>query len=58
VEEAAQTVMDKITKLDARGGMIAMDRFGNVAMPFNTSGMYRAYRKEGEVAVIKIFQGE
>ncbi|MFH6983194.1 isoaspartyl peptidase/L-asparaginase family protein [Marinoscillum luteum] len=58
VEEAAQTVMDKITKMDALGGMIAMDRFGNVAMPFNTSGMYRAYRKEGEVAVIKIFQGE
>ncbi len=58
VEEAAQTVMDKITKMDALGGMIAMDRFGNVAMPFNTSGMYRGYRKEGEVAVIKIFQGE
>ncbi len=58
VEEAAQTVMDKITKMDALGGMIAMDRFGNVAMPFNTSGMYRGYRKEGEMAVIKIFQGE
>jgi beta-aspartyl-peptidase (threonine type) len=58
VEEAAQTVMDKITKMDALGGMIAMDRFGNVAMPFNTSGMYRGYRKEGEAAVIKIFQGE
>lgn len=58
VEEAAQTVMDKITKMDALGGMIAMDRFGNVTMPFNTSGMYRGYRKEGEAAVIKIFQGE
>ncbi|MEQ8581828.1 MAG: isoaspartyl peptidase/L-asparaginase [Marinoscillum sp.] len=58
VEEAAQTVMDKITKMDALGGMIAMDRYGNVAMPFNTSGMYRAYRKEGGETMIKIFQGE
>ena len=27
----------------AESGVIAMDRRGNVAMPFNSSGMYRGY---------------
>jgi beta-aspartyl-peptidase (threonine type) len=39
--EAAQSVIDKIGKLGGTGGLIAIDRAGNVAMPFNTSGMYR-----------------
>lgn len=58
VEDAAQTVMDKLTAMDASGGMIALDQYGNVAMPFNTSGMYRGYLREGEEPVIKIYAGE
>jgi beta-aspartyl-peptidase (threonine type) len=27
------------------GGAIAMDAEGNIAMPFNTAGMYRAWMK-------------
>jgi len=27
------------------GGLIAIDRFGNISMPFNTEGMYRASKK-------------
>lgn len=56
VEEATRTVMDKLTAMNATGGMIAMDANGNVAMPFNTSGMYRGYLREGEQAVVKIYQ--
>ena len=41
LQEAAQTVIDKVGKLGGKGGLIAMDRQGNFAMPFNTSGMYR-----------------
>ena len=58
VEEAANTVMEKISNMKALGGLIAMDQYGNVAMPFNTSGMYRGYLREGEEPVIKIYQGE
>lgn len=38
------------------GGVIIIDNKGNISMPFNTSGMYRASRKKGEDAVIKIFK--
>jgi beta-aspartyl-peptidase (threonine type) len=35
-------VMDKLVKIGGEGGLIAMDRFGNIEMPFNSEGMYRA----------------
>ncbi len=41
VQEAAQAVIDKVGKLGGMGGLIAIDKQGNFAMPFNTSGMYR-----------------
>lgn len=42
VSEAASAVIHgKLTDMQATGGVIAMDREGNVAMPFNTAGMYR-----------------
>ncbi len=30
------------------GGLIALDQYGNVAMPFNSRGMYRGFTKPGE----------
>lgn len=41
LKEAAQIALDKAEKLGGKGGLIAMDRNGQVTMPFNTSGMYR-----------------
>lgn len=41
VQEATQQVLDKVQKLGGAGGLIAIDRKGNIAQPFNTSGMYR-----------------
>ncbi len=38
------------------GGMIALDKDGNMAMPFNTAGMYRGTITESgeiEVAIYK-----
>ena len=32
---------ESASKLGGTGGLIALDREGNFAMPFNTSGMYR-----------------
>ncbi len=41
VEKAAAAAIEKVGKLGGTGGLIALDREGNFAMPFNTSGMYR-----------------
>ncbi len=42
-------VMKKIPGLGGDGGIIALDRAGNISMTFNTSGMYRGYiQKKGE----------
>ncbi len=53
LKEAAETVINKkLTELGGTGGVIAIDAQGNIAMPFNTPGMYRGLVKEnGEVEV-------
>ncbi len=38
---ANAVIHGRLTDLGGTGGIIAMDREGNVSMPFNTSGMYR-----------------
>src|SRR4029077_12040623 len=38
--DAAQIVLEKVVKLGGTGGLIAVDREGNVTLPFNASGMY------------------
>ncbi|MCD0488239.1 isoaspartyl peptidase/L-asparaginase [Pedobacter sp. MC2016-14] len=41
VADAAKAVLDKVGKMGGDGGLIALDKLGNVTMPFNTEGMYR-----------------
>ena len=41
-EAADEVVMNKLVAMEGSGGVIAIDARGNIAMPFNTSGMYRA----------------
>ncbi|MCB0737176.1 MAG: isoaspartyl peptidase/L-asparaginase [Bacteroidetes bacterium] len=49
VQQAAQEIIqDKLVKQKALGGLIAVDKNGNVAMEFNTPGMFRAYKNENE----------
>ncbi len=44
--EAADFVVNKkLVEKGGSGGVIALDKYGNVAMPFNTAGMYRGYVK-------------
>jgi beta-aspartyl-peptidase (threonine type) len=38
-------IKEKLTKLGGEGGVIALDRNGDIAMTFNTPGMYRGYVK-------------
>ena len=53
LQEAADTVIhDKLTNLGGTGGIVSLDKNGNVAMVFNTEGMYRGYVKgDGEPSV-------
>ena len=56
VKEAANEIINHVlVKEEALGGLVALDRYGNIAMPFNTSGMYRGYAKPGKrfVAIFK-----
>jgi beta-aspartyl-peptidase (threonine type) len=42
--QAAGDVIDKVVpEMGGDGGVVSLDRDGNIAMPFNTSGMYRAW---------------
>ena len=56
LKEAADLVVkEKLVKMKGTGGVIAIDRQGNVAMPFNTAGMYRGYvLKDGKI-ITKIY---
>lgn len=56
LEDAAnKVVMDKLVKAGGEGGLIAVDKYGNVAMPFNSEGMYRGYSRPGE-RVVEIYK--
>lgn len=52
VSAAANEVISKQTDMGGSGGLIALDSKGNVAMSFNTEGMYRGYiTKEGKIHI-------
>ena len=47
--QAAQAVvMQSLPAIGGSGGLIAVDRLGNVCMPFNTEGMYRGHARGTE----------
>ena len=56
LKEAAQTVLDKVVRLGGTGGLIAIDRQGNITLPFNTSGMYRGYVDPNGKFVVEIYK--
>lgn len=49
---ASSEVINEIGEMGGDGGMIALDKAGNVAMPFNTEGMYRGtVTSDGKIKV-------
>ncbi|HEX7049320.1 MAG TPA: isoaspartyl peptidase/L-asparaginase [Longimicrobiales bacterium] len=59
LEEAANAVvMEKLVERGGDGGVIAIDRHGNIAMPFNTPGMYRGYAGPDGRITVKIYKDE
>lgn len=57
-EAADYVVNDKLVKFGGDGGIIGMDKYGNIAMPFNTKGMFRGYRTDKDEIVVKMYTEE
>ena len=58
LEEAANEVVnEKLLEVGGSGGLVSLDKYGNIAMPFNTEGMYRGYAKPNE-RVVQIYKDE
>ncbi len=55
-DAANEMVMKKLPALGGDGGLIAVDKNGNIAMPFCTEGMYRGFIKSTGEKVVKIFK--
>ena len=55
-QAADSVVMDKLPTIEGKGGLVAVDAQGNVALPFNTEGMYRGYGRVGEAPVVAIYR--
>ncbi|WP_412561780.1 isoaspartyl peptidase/L-asparaginase family protein [Winogradskyella sp. MIT101101] len=57
LEEASDEVINKrILEINGDGGLIAVDAKGNIAMPFNTEGMYRACKSSDGKEEISIYK--
>ena len=57
LKKASEEVIHKrILELGGDGGLIAIDSKGNIAMPFNTEGMYRASKSSNGNEEISIYK--
>jgi beta-aspartyl-peptidase (threonine type) len=54
--EAAKQTIGDLTAIGGEGGLIAVDALGNVTLPFNSEGMYRAYITAGSGPVTCIYR--
>jgi beta-aspartyl-peptidase (threonine type) len=54
-EAADAVVSNKLRSIAGRGGVVAIDRSGNVVLPFNTEGMYRGYARVGQEPFVAIY---
>ncbi len=51
-------INDKLVKAGGSGGLIAVDKNGNINMPFNTKGMFRAFAKSNGESGVFMFKNE
>ncbi|WP_043316839.1 isoaspartyl peptidase/L-asparaginase family protein [Microbulbifer sp. HZ11] len=55
-QAAGEVINDILLPVGGTGGVIVLDGEGNIALTFNTKGMYRASRVAGQKPVIGIFE--
>ncbi|ATG58576.1 MULTISPECIES: isoaspartyl peptidase/L-asparaginase family protein [Pseudoalteromonas] len=59
IAQAGDEVINKVLKpIGGTGGVIILDTQGNISLPFNTSGMYRASKSNTQATYVGIFKGE
>jgi len=59
LDSAANYVVNsKLKSQNASGGLVAMDKNGNISMPFNSDGMFRGLLKADEKPQVYIFKEE
>ena len=57
LQQAMQkVVMEKLVAIGGEGGMIGVDAMGNIAMVFNSTGMYRAAKTDSNELFIGIYR--
>jgi beta-aspartyl-peptidase (threonine type) len=49
-------VHDKLIKIKGEGGLIAIDKNGNIELPFNSEGMYRGWMKSEKELAVEIYK--
>ncbi|TDQ28652.1 isoaspartyl peptidase/L-asparaginase family protein [Tenacibaculum caenipelagi] len=54
-EATKDVIQNKLTKLGGTGGVIALDKKGNMSFEFNTTGMYRASMNDKGDLIVKIY---
>lgn len=54
--EAARATIEHLRNIGGEGGLIAVNARGNVALPFNSEGMYRGYANSDGEFVIEIYR--
>lgn len=55
---ADSVILGTLVAQGGEGGVIALDKDGHVAMPFNSEGMYRGYVGPDGAIVVKIYKDE
>ncbi|SEE01431.1 beta-aspartyl-peptidase (threonine type) [Tenacibaculum sp. MAR_2010_89] len=55
-EATNDVIQNKLTNLGGTGGIIALDKNGNMSFEFNTAGMYRASMNDKGELIVKIYK--
>lgn len=55
-DAAEYVVNDKLEKVGGKGGIIAVDKYGNLKLTMNTNGMFRAYANSKGDQKVSIFK--
>jgi len=58
LEESTQIVVNKLTVIGAKGGIISIDSDGNISTQFNTKGMARGYQTNLLPRTFKIYKDD
>ncbi|KAH6901069.1 asparaginase [Coprinopsis sp. MPI-PUGE-AT-0042] len=58
VQDASSRVVKELGEMGGMGGVIALDMEGNVAMPLNSTGMYRGFIRPDGIPKVAIFSDE